>query len=396
MQESAAAEALLPTFTPPPTTQPASPTPTEMPTLTVCRSGCDQVSLQGAIQAANPNGGDTIALLDPVLTEAGIIIDRSLTLFGLGADATVLQAAGSLEQAPDRVLWVEEGVTVTIRDLTIQHGYPPDQPNSGGGIANFGTLTLERCYIAHNQAADGGGIWNKGVLTLVDSMVWGNTSDGIAPPAMECGSGGGINNAFGTTLTLINTTVYSNTSVSKGGGLHVACEGTATLINSTVSGNRAERMGGGIHLRGHMVMEHSTISRNRSGEDGGGIYVRGSLDYTNSIIADNGKSGDCFIGGPGDYRGKGEIGINAFNLVEDGGCDASFAVDPTLGPLGYYGGLTKTQMILEGSPAIDAIPLESCSQSSDQRGAARPIPLLSLETPCDIGAVEFSPMGVEP
>jgi hypothetical protein len=395
-QEAVAQDMLLPTFTPPPISQPAPATPTEIPTLTVCRSGCDTVTLQDAIQAANPNGGDVIAVLDPVLTEAGIIIDRSLTIQGLGADVTVLQAAASLDQAPDRVLWIEEGVTVTLQDITIQHGYPPEQPNSGGGIANFGTLTLERCVISHNQAGDGGGIWNKGILTLIDSMVWGNKSDGIAPPAMECGSGGGINNAFGTTLTLINSTVYSNTAVSKGGGLHVACEGTATLTNSTVSGNRAGRMGGGIHLRGHMVMEHSTISGNRSGEEGGGIYVRGSMDYSNSIIADNGKSGDCFIGGPGDYRGKGEIGLNTFNLVEDGGCDAAFVADPVLGPLGDYGGLAKTQMILAGSPAIDVVPLESCLLSADQRGAPRPIPVLSLETPCDIGAVEFSPVDLEP
>ncbi len=395
-QDTVAPGMLPPTFTPPPISQPAPATPTEKPTLTVCRLDCDYVTLRDAIRAANPNGGDVIALLEPVLTEAGIIIDRSLIIHGLGADESVLQAAMSLDQAPDRVLWIEEGVTVTLRDLTIQHGYPPEQPNSGGGIANFGMLTLERCVVSHNQAADGGGIWNKGVLTLIDSMVWGNTSDGIAPPAMECGSGGGINNAFGTTLTLINSTVYSNTAVGKGGGLHVACEGTATLINSTVSGNRAERMGGGIHLRGHMVLEHSTVSGNRSGEEGGGIYVRGSMDYTNSIIADNGKSGDCFIGGPGDYRGKGEIGINAFNLVEDGGCDAAFAIDPMLGPLGDYGGLTKTQMILAGSPAIDTVPLESCSLLSDQRGAPRPIPLLSLDTPCDIGAVEFLPVDLEP
>jgi hypothetical protein len=53
------------------------------------------------------------------------------------------------------------------------------------------------------------------------------------------------------------------------------------------------------------------------------------------------------------------------------------------------GGDTKTHALLPGSPAIDAIPVVSCTLPTDQRGALRPVVQISLDTPCDIGAFEL-------
>jgi len=59
-----------------------------------------------------------------------------------------------------------------------------------------------------------------------------------------------------------------------------------------------------------------------------------------------------------------------------------------LGPLADNGGATWTHALLLDSPAIDAVSVVSCTLSTDQRGAPRPIVQTSSDTPCDIGAVE--------
>ena len=112
----------------------------------------------------------------------------------------------------------------------------------------------------------------------------------------------------------------------------------------------------------------------------------------NTIIAnDTGKGDNCVIGGPGDYRGKGTIGTNSHNLIEDGSCNADLSGDPMLDSLADNGGDTWTHALLPGSPAIDMIPAISCTLPTDQRGAPRPVVQTSSDTPCDIGAFELQP-----
>ena len=57
-------------------------------------------------------------------------------------------------------------------------------------------------------------------------------------------------------------------------------------------------------------------------------------------------------------------------------------------PLADNGGPTLSRALLSGSPAIDAIPVVSCTLPTDQRGGLRPIVQTSSDTPCDIGAFE--------
>lgn len=60
-------------------------------------------------------------------------------------------------------------------------------------------------------------------------------------------------------------------------------------------------------------------------------------------------------------------------------------LDPLLGQLGYYGGLTPTIPLLPASPAIDAGD-QAAAPPTDQRGVSRP-----QGTGCDIGAFELAP-----
>jgi predicted outer membrane repeat protein len=380
-----------PTKTPVPTATPMPPTATPAPpTDTVCATGCDFTTIQAAIDDASTSAGAIIEVTDPIHTEAGIVVHKGVTVRGLGAENTIVQASDTPGEAPARVFLVEEGAAVIFERMTIRHGKPSLQEEGGGGIMNYGRLTLKNCVVSDNTANDGAGICNRGALTVINSTVRDNTANGIAPPGYECGSGGGIKSVKGT-LALINSTISGNRaegSRASGGGVHVSCACTAVFTNSTISGNSADRYGGGVSIMGALRLTHCTISNNTAAKKGGGVYVRGRLDYANTIIADNVGGGNCAIGGPGGYKGAGTIGTNSDNLVGGGGCGADYSDDPMLGPLADNGGDTLTHALLPGSPAIDAISVVSCTVPIDQRWAPRPVVQTSSDTPCDLGAFE--------
>src|SRR5689334_8730671 len=118
-------------------------------TRDVCLSGCPYTSIQAAINAANI--GDTIAVAAGMFTESGITVSKSVTIQGQGATQTIVQSASTAGTASDRVFSVNFGVTVTIQDLTVQHGVA----FQGGGIYNQGTLTLRRVTVTKNTTPRG-------------------------------------------------------------------------------------------------------------------------------------------------------------------------------------------------------------------------------------------------
>jgi hypothetical protein len=376
---------------------PQSPTTTPEPTTdTVCASGCDFSSIQAVLNDLNHGDRAVIEIQDPIHTEAGIVVDQSVTIRGLGVDRTVIQAHEKSAEAPERIFLIEQDAEVRIENITLRHGKPSNAAECGGAIMNYGTLVLTQVVVSENIANSGGGICNSGTLTLTNSSVSQNTADGEGPEGYTCGAGGGIKCERGS-LILINSLVNGNQSmdadpfreVGVGGGIHIGCNCSATITNSTISGNRSVKLGGGIFVHGDLELINCTITDNITKGEAGGVYVRGHMDYMNTIIADNtGQGGSCIIGGPGGYKGEGSIGGNTNNLVRGGNCNPDFSDKPMLGPLADNGGDTLTHALLPGSPAIDIIPASSCTLPTDQRGLPRPVSLESASTPCDIGAFE--------
>lgn len=123
------------------------------------------------------------------------------------------------------------GGTVTLDHSTVSNN---TAGSLGGGIENFaGMVTLTHSTVCGNHATDGGGIESDtlGTLKLSDSTVEHNTATG---------QGGGIFN-FGT-VTLIRSTVEDNTAgdgPGSGGGIYNA-GGTVTLIHSRVRHNHPD------------------------------------------------------------------------------------------------------------------------------------------------------------
>ncbi|MDQ3830406.1 MAG: hypothetical protein M3361_14125 [Candidatus Tectomicrobia bacterium] len=198
-------------------------------TWTVCASGCDYSSIKSAIAAPTTLDSDTLAVAAGTYTEAGITVNKSLTLQGERAATTIVQAAATKGTAPDRVFTIASGVTATLQDLTIRYG---NTAGSGGGLENQGTLTLTRSTVWANKATySGGGLVNSGMLTLLNSTISGNTAN----------------------------------SGAAGGGLYIFF-GATRLTHSTISGNAADSAGGLVNS-GTLTLTHSIVARNQHGGD---------------------------------------------------------------------------------------------------------------------------------
>lgn len=293
----------------------------------------------------------TVHVLTGTYTES-LTINKNLTIIGEhGAPNTIVQAATSPNIATNRVVTITNGVGVTMQGFTIRYG----KANNGGGIFNEGTLTLTHSIVISNVAThNGGGINNFGknynaVLNLSHTLIAYNEADNF---------GGGIQNdgrSGGLAIIHMEQSTFSGNSASSGGGLaNMGTDGTATL-----------------------QINYTTFSGNSATNDGGGLgNLNGVIFLFTSILANSPSGGDCITSGGG-------FSIQNYNIIEDNTCGFSGGSDPLLGPLADNGGDTSTHALLEGSPALNAIPLGVCEATTDQRGFPRP-----AGSGCDIGAFE--------
>jgi hypothetical protein len=295
------------------------------------------------------------------LGEALPDLTHNISIEGPGADFLTVSGQGYQSYYPFRVFTVLQGATVNISGLTITNGYAPmdynlPDANLGGGIANFGTLTLSNSTVTGNRADSCGN--PNGCFDVTDPTAGGGIFNG---------------NADGTAvLTIINTTVSDNYAtntgnISRGGGIANGIfddfpyypGGTVILSNSTVSGNRAESAGegGGIYNSGGgmLMVTNSTIAGNLAFYQGGGIWNRhNAFVMRNTILAGNHTEGDYTP----DLAGY--LTSSGYNLIGNTDGGGGFGptdllnVDPQLGPLQNNGGPTQTMALLSGSPALNA------------------------------------------
>ena len=352
----------------------------------------DVAGLIAAINIANATPGpDTINLASggtytltaednrSVCGANGLPVIRSEIVFQ-GNNATIHRV--SIDAF--RIFCVSSTGVLSLADMEVSGGQAQDW---GGALMNYGSSSLTRVVVSRNKSADGrscGAIANRGTVTITDSILqenetgWGSSGGALCNP---------------TTATLVRTTVSQNIAHYAGGG--ISNTGTLTLTNSTVSGNTAAYYGGGIRNAGGgtVILNNSTVANNAGNlgsgiSNGDGTANAGTVTLRNSLIADSINGDDClgviavegnsFIENPG-----------ACSIVGSGTLNGGF--DPMLGPLADNGGPTFTHALLAGSPAIDAVPVASCTDTAgnplatDQRGISRPKGIA-----CDIGAFETS------
>lgn len=249
---------------------------------------------------------------------SALYVRKNVTIDASELPRGITLAWGGGEANPARVLAVFGNLkldNVTIKgglaaSEPLQEGTQPYTLGRGGGLAVWGTATLNRCTVAGNRVSGdltasrdrgsfGGGIYaNK--LVLTDSVVSGNAVEGYGA------AGGGI---------------YSV------GGAGISGPGSQ-LARSAVTGNRVtgqHAYGGGIYSDGGgpgnnkaLEVHNCTIARN-SVEDhpllpqppgsqyyyrGGGIYMsNGSLRVGGSTVVENAVTGI-----PAVFKGKPNMG----------------------------------------------------------------------------------------
>ena len=214
----------------------------------------------------------------------------------------------------------------------------------GGGISNWGTLTVSNSTLSANSAYQGGGMYNLGTLTVSNSTLSGNSAY----------QGGGIYNEG--TLTVSNSTLSGNSAPNGGGGGIYNFFGRLTVSNSTLSGNSAPGQfpngGGGIYNYGTLTVSNSTLSANSAGGFGGGIRNLGTLTVSNSTLSANSA---IFSGVYGDGGGisneGGTLTVSNSTLSGNSAPNGGGGGIYNTGQFGGAGALTVTSSTLSGNSA---------------------------------------------
>ncbi len=281
-----------------------------------------------------------------------------------------------------------------LRYLTITGGAldSKDGGLTGGGILNFGTLTLNEVVVEDNQVVCsnpahecdnmiGGGIINYDTLKIFDSTIQDNYA----------WRGGGLFNVGGDRVVdILNTTFKGNHAMTGGA---ISNYSFLRMVNSTVSGNIGETGVGGIYNNGALQLASVTIADNNAATGAVNFSSESSSVIRNTIISSSLGQRNCSF-----FTQPTSLG---FNLSSDATCgfdsllSDQINTDPRLSPLGNWGGLSQgqitwTQGLLVGSPAINAGNPAGCSNilsdgvplAYDQRGQPR------FPGRCDIGAFE--------
>ncbi|MEU0965155.1 hypothetical protein ABZ357_06815 [Streptomyces sp. NPDC005917] len=246
-----------------------------------------------AINEANSNNGGTIKLAKRCAYRFEEAFNGTLTALPpitsdvkiIGYESTLIRSMNGTEF---RILRVEEGGSLTLKGVTVTGGFLTADPNDdegaadGGGIANEGTLRLEKSTVIGNQVTgDGGGISNEGGnVTLVDSRVLANIAFDQGGGA---GDGGGLSNNAAGTLAIKKSTIAGNTSEEDGGGIQN--QGNLTVEGTLFSKNEArDDDGAAINNLGNARIEDSKFVENHAGLEGGAINNDPAATNTLQVI----------------------------------------------------------------------------------------------------------------
>jgi CSLREA domain-containing protein len=442
--------------------------------IDVCPAGDltpDTISLPSGTYALTlstfSNDDNSTGDLDIDLGQGSVTIDGPDS----GTPATITQTLAT----PERILHATTNSTntLTLSDVVVTGGNGTSSGFGGGVLlSQNNSLTVEDSEISGNSATGGAGISDStgGTTTITDSIIRGNSAVNSSAQSVP---GGGISASGGAvtisgSLIANNTATGNSTSTSagvnvEGGGVDMAFGSTLTIRDSTISGNSAtatsptagpDANGGGIDSGSIVSITNTTFSGNSvSSADaarGGGIRYTsnpGTHAFAHNTFAGNDATGETGTFGdavatngssttPGAFRGNLFSGTQASETcgdssqsfvlndlggnVDDGtSCDidniAQGSVESVgsvgLGSLGPAGAMdlvvntvgppgAREQLPVRqptpSSPAVDRVLAGNCDDTAgtdlptDERGFARPLDTdENGAASCESGAVEL-------
>ena len=295
------------------------------------------------LRKANPDekcNGTIMVFRETTINREIVVKDgESLTVKGMGADASIKNTSGRVFKITGGSLTLGENITLTGTN---------DYGKGGAVYVNGGTFTMEDgSKITESSASYGGGVYvdSNGIFTMDGGTISKNRANSVD----ESGngkSGGGVYIHNGTFTMSGTATLQGNMANRHGGGVYIFSDGTFTgtftMNGGTIDGDDANtaEYGGGVFVSGGTFnMNGGTISGNTVTESGGGVCISGGT-FTMSggaVISGNtatSSGGGVFVSESGDFTMEGgTIGgpeAGSANSAENGGGVYIFEGDFTM------------------------------------------------------------------
>ena len=249
-------------------------------------------------------------------------IERTLQINGRpNQPKTVISGNNAVQ-----IMQIDTTAVVSLSNLTIQEGISDDTSgNSGGGVFNQGSLTINSCSFINNRATGfGGALLSVGSLNISNSSFANNSV-----VANTLGVGGAIVNVSSQPVSITNCTFISNSSsgglVTYGGAIANSSLMPLTIRNSAFKGNSVSSENGAAYGGaftnpggGAVIVENTTFSSNSASTGtvfacGGAI---GDVSFDITIVGDtfvgnivSGGLGSTVVGGAVCNAGSGPVEI---------------------------------------------------------------------------------------
>ncbi len=335
---------------------------------------------------ADPYAGWSTGDLDMGQVEQGNTIH--ITAADLSAPRPVIEASA----IQDGIFYLRETTKVVMTHLTLTGGKVETTSSwsrSGGAIYNAGKLELNSVIVIGNSSVcaasfaycdhRGGGIANYGTLTIKDSAITLNNAH-FGSAIYSSGTGH---------VNILRSQIYSN--VTGDSTIEIMDNPVLNIVNTSISNNRGSNTAPDS-LRVHCCTNINIIASTFVHKGSGNTLDIGTFQPTKPTINihDSILFSDAF-----NCRNisTANWGANSYNIETGGSCSAGlngpgnlFYTNPMLSMTPSLFGLDPVHLPLPGSPAINHRP-GSCTYAGapllhDQRGIPR------ADGRCDTGAFE--------
>ncbi|MBQ9874353.1 MAG: hypothetical protein IJM30_07805 [Thermoguttaceae bacterium] len=279
----------------------------------------------------------------------GITIDagQNSRVFNITADANLVGLTITGGKASEGAgILVADAASATLTRCVVSGNLAESAPGQsgtiviarGGGIANYGDLTLESTRVENNEAivlegsttayAFGGGIWSEKTLVARDSVIEGNATEAksLSSPANSHGAGFysvgsatlvdcevvgnenrvGSSNTAGSSRLLAyggggfvlgelraeNSRFADNGAAMgaahKGGAIYAASNSRVVLTDeTTIENNASVSFGGGVYSEGDLTISERCVLSGNASETGGALYSSGKLTMVDATVRGN-------------------------------------------------------------------------------------------------------------
>ncbi|EMB24030.1 InlB B-repeat-containing protein [Treponema denticola] len=302
------------------------------------------ITINGTITATNTGAG-------PTANWGEIIITKNLTIQGTNKFSDILDAnSAGLSENAHRIFTVENGKTLTLKNLTLKNGKPLVDISGGAILVRAGcTADLFDCIIESCKTGING---NGGAMSILGTA--NLTRCTVKKCEAEKNGGGLYVYGYGSKLILDNSIIGGseagdgNKAVNGiGGGIFIENSGLFTMNSGEISGNTGKK-GGGVGIFGtnsSFEMTGGTIIGNSASYgEGGGVFVNGFFRIKGPVIVTLSTGDDA------NKAGKNDVYLLKFKVITLIGSLNGSSVVARITPKDY----ARTTQVLEGSSYVSS------------------------------------------